>query len=122
MNDTPHRFAGSNVRAARGPVRTAARASRSIVGRRRFQFGIAVLLGALLPLSLRGPLLPGHLLEAASVNALIANVIAVTTAVWMRLSIETYPGIRRAYVILPSALSCHGATLVWFALTRFPYD
>src|SRR3569623_530706 len=122
MNATPHRFAGSNVRSARGPVRPAARASRAIVGRRRFQFGFALLLGALLPWSLRGPILPGHLLEAASVNALIANVIAVTAAFWMRLSIETYPGIRRAYVILPSALSCHGAMLVWFVLSRFPYD
>jgi len=92
------------------------------VSRRRFQFAIAVLLGAILPWSLRGPVLHGELFEAASVNALTANVIAVTAAFWMRLSIETYPGIRRAYVILPSALSCHGAMLVWFVLTRFPYD
>jgi lipopolysaccharide/colanic/teichoic acid biosynthesis glycosyltransferase len=40
----------------------------------------------------------------------------------MRLSIETYPGIRRSYVIFPSALTGHGLTIVWFVLTRFPYD
>lgn len=41
---------------------------------------------------------------------------------WMRLSIETYPGIRRSYVIFPAALTGHGLALTWFALTRFPYD
>ena len=40
----------------------------------------------------------------------------------MRLSIETYPGIRRSYVILPAALTGHGMVIVWFVLTRFPYD
>lgn len=40
----------------------------------------------------------------------------------MRLSIEFYPGIRRAYVILPSASTAHGVALVWFMLTRLPYD
>jgi lipopolysaccharide/colanic/teichoic acid biosynthesis glycosyltransferase len=43
-------------------------------------------------------------------------------AFWMRLSIETYPGIRRSYVIFPAALTGHGLVLTWFALTRFPYD
>lgn len=60
--------------------------------------------------------------RAASITALAANAIAVVIAFWMRLSIETYPGIRRSYVILPSALTGHGVTLVWFVLTRFPYD
>ena len=40
----------------------------------------------------------------------------------MRLSIETYPGIRRSSVILPAALTGHGVVVVWFVLTRFPYD
>ena len=40
----------------------------------------------------------------------------------MRLSIETYPGIRRSSVILPSALAGHGSVVAWFVLTRFPYD
>jgi lipopolysaccharide/colanic/teichoic acid biosynthesis glycosyltransferase len=40
----------------------------------------------------------------------------------MRLSIETYPGIRRSYVIFPAALTGHGLTVVYFVLTRFPYD
>jgi lipopolysaccharide/colanic/teichoic acid biosynthesis glycosyltransferase len=43
-------------------------------------------------------------------------------AFWTRLSIETYPGIRRSSVILPAALTGHGIAVVWFVLTRFPYD
>lgn len=107
------------VRTRREP---AARKERSILTRRRFQFAGALLIGALLPWSLRGSILPGTLLEAASLNGLSGNAIAITIALWMRLSIETYPGIRRAYVILPSALTGHGLVVVWFVATRFPYD
>jgi lipopolysaccharide/colanic/teichoic acid biosynthesis glycosyltransferase len=95
---------------------------RSILTRRRFQYAGALLIGALIPWSLRGSILPGTLLEAASVNGLSGNFVAITIAMWMRLSIETYPGIRRAYVILPSATTGHGMVLVWFVATRFPYD
>jgi hypothetical protein len=93
----------------------------SILTRKRFQFASALAIGALLPWALRWPL-PGAVLEPASTNALAANVAAVIIAMWMRLSIETYPGIRRSYVILPSALTGHGLTLVWFLMTRLPYD
>ncbi|CAA9500463.1 MAG: UDP-N-acetylgalactosamine-undecaprenyl-phosphate N-acetylgalactosaminephosphotransferase [uncultured Sphingomonas sp.] len=95
--------------------------NRSLLTRKRFVFAGALATGALLPWALRGPL-PGRLLEAASTNALWANAIAIGIAFWMRLSIETYPGIRRSYVILPSALTGHGLTLVWFTMTRLPYD
>jgi len=81
-----------------------------------------MMIGALLPWSLRGPFLPGSMFEAASINALTGNAIGVIIAFWMRLSIETYPGIRRTYVILPSSLTGHGVAVVWFLLTRFPYD
>lgn len=93
----------------------------SILTRKRFQFAGALVIGALVPWLMRGPL-PGLVMEPASIIALVANVIAVVIAFWMRLSIETYPGIRRSYVIFPSALTGHGITLVWFVLTRFPYD
>ena len=106
-------------RIVRQPV---AQAERSILTRRRFQYAGALLIGALIPWSLRGSILPGTALEAASLNGLSGNLIAITIAMWMRLSIETYPGIRRAYVILPSATTGHGMVLVWFVATRFPYD
>jgi lipopolysaccharide/colanic/teichoic acid biosynthesis glycosyltransferase len=94
----------------------------SILSRKRFQFGAALLIGALVPWLMRGPILQGSMTEAASVNTLIGNTIAIAIAFWMRLSIETYPGIRRTYVIFPAALTGHGITVVWFLLTRFPYD
>jgi lipopolysaccharide/colanic/teichoic acid biosynthesis glycosyltransferase len=94
----------------------------SILTRKRFQFAGALLIGALIPWLARGPILPGRIGEAASVNTFIANLVAISIAFWMRLSIETYPGIRRSYVIFPSALTGHGLTIVYFVLTRFPYD
>src|SRR3954449_3848740 len=99
--------------------RTAER--RSILTRKRFQFAGALLLGAILPWALR-IFLPGKLIEASSLNALTGNVIAISIAFWMRLSVEIYSGIRRSLVILPAALTGHGLVLVWFVLTRFPYD
>jgi lipopolysaccharide/colanic/teichoic acid biosynthesis glycosyltransferase len=96
--------------------------AQSILVRKRFQFAGALVIGALLPWASRGPLLPGTMFEAASLNTLIANAAAIVIAFWMRLSIETYPGIRRSYVIFPAALTGHGLTVVYFVLTRFPYD
>jgi lipopolysaccharide/colanic/teichoic acid biosynthesis glycosyltransferase len=89
---------------------------------RRFQFAGALILGALLPWSLRGSVLPGRLTEYASIYTVAGNFAAITIAFWMRLSIETYPGIRRSYVIFPAALTGHGLILVWFVATSFPYD
>jgi lipopolysaccharide/colanic/teichoic acid biosynthesis glycosyltransferase len=93
----------------------------SILTRKRFQFASAVLIGGLLPWLLRGPL-PGEMLDPPVLNTLNANFVAVILAFWLRLSIQIYPGIRRCYVILPSALTGHAITLVWFVLTRLPYD
>jgi lipopolysaccharide/colanic/teichoic acid biosynthesis glycosyltransferase len=106
--------------AADKPARKSARTS--LIVRRRFQFAGALVLGAVFPWLLRGPVLPGTLTEHASVNTLVGNVIAIIIAFWMRLSIETYPGIRRSYVIFPAALTGHGLMLVSFVLMRLPYD
>ena len=90
--------------------------------RRRFQFASALVIGALLPFALRGTVLPGLFGEPAGTNALIGNSVAIAIAFWMRLSIETYPGIRSAYVILPTSLTGHGIIVVAFLLSRLPYD
>lgn len=95
---------------------------RTILSRKRFQLASALVVGVFLPWSLRGSVLTGRLAEAASLNAVTANTIAIIIAFWGRLSIETYPGIRRSYVLLPSALTGHGVVVVWFLMTRFPYD
>jgi lipopolysaccharide/colanic/teichoic acid biosynthesis glycosyltransferase len=96
-------------------------AHTSLLVRKRFQFTGALLIGAGIPWLARGPL-PGTMMEPASLNTLIGNMVAVMLAFWTRLSIETYPGIRRSSVILPAALTGHGIVVVWFVLTRFPYD
>ena len=98
------------------------RAPQSLLVRKRFQFAGALFIGAWLPWFARGPLLPGDMLEPASLNTLAGNAVAVILAFWTRLSIETYPGIRRSSVILPAALTGHGVAVVWFVLTRVPYD
>jgi hypothetical protein len=97
------------------------RAAPSILIRKRFQFAGALLIGAFLPWFAR-LFLPGLMFKAASLNTVIGNSVAVIIAFWIRLSIETYPGIRRSSVILPAALTGHGVVIVWFVLTRFPYD
>ena len=56
-------------------------------------------------------LIPGDSFEPASLNSLIANASAIAIALWMRLSIETYPGIRSSYVIFPAALTGHGLVI-----------
>ena len=96
-------------------------APASLLARKRFQFGAALVVGAFIPWFARA-FLPGELIEAASINGLVGNSVAIIIAFWMRLSIETYPGIRRSAVILPSAATGHGTVVVWFVLTRFPYD
>ena len=94
---------------------------RSLVTRRRFQLAGALVVGALLPYLVRG-LVQGLLTDPPAVNALSGNAAAVLLAWWMRLSLETYPGIRSSYVIFPAALAGHGAVVAFFLLTRLPYD
>src|ERR1044071_1029435 len=96
-------------------------APASLLTRKRFQFVAALLVGALLPWLSRS-FLPGEVFEPASIYGFVGNSVAIVIAFWMRLSIETYPGIRRSAVILPSAATGHVTVLVWFVLTRFPYD
>ena len=93
----------------------------SVFHRKRFQLALSLVFAALLPWAARA-FLPGQLFEAASINGLAGNVVAIAIAFWMRLSIETYPGIRRSFILLPAALTGHGLVVAWFLLTRFPYD
>jgi len=79
------------------------------------------LVGAFLPWIIRGALETTPGFDIGS-NALIGNIVAIVIAFRARLSVETYPGIRRSYVILPSALTGHGIVVAWFLLTRFDYD
>ena len=84
------------------------------------------LLGALL-LAACGPLLwrliaTPDAVWISSFNAFYANVAAVVLTLWLRLSFETYPGIRSSMIILPTAAVAHGLVLTFFFFTRLPYD
>ena len=103
------------------PTDRASRMAGSLLTRKRFQLAVSLALGALLPWVARF-FLPGDPFEAASINGLMGNAVAIIIAFWMRLSIETYPGIRRSFILLPAALTGHGLVILWFVLTRFPYD
>lgn len=103
------------------PADRGSRVAGSLLTRKRFQLAVSLVLGALLPWAVRY-FLPGRMFEAASINGLIGNAVAIIIAFWMRLSIETYPGIRRSFILLPAALTGHGLVVLWFVLTRFPYD
>lgn len=91
---------------------------RPILGRRRFQVGGALVLAALGPFAfecLAMRVSPG------TTVALGANAVAVILAFWMRLSIESYPGIRRSYVIVPSVLTAHSIVFAALLASRLPY-
>lgn len=100
----------------------APRSRRSLLTRRRAQFVGALIVAAILPYLLRSLITPGAMTNPPNLNALIANLLAVTIAMWVRLSIGAYPGIRSSYVILPIALAAHGAVLVFLLMARLPYD
>jgi lipopolysaccharide/colanic/teichoic acid biosynthesis glycosyltransferase len=92
----------------------------SLLSKRRFQLAGALLFGALIPWAVRGFIL-GRFIPIGQ-NALCGNTIAILVAFWARYSVETFPGIRRSYVILPTCLTAHGIIVAWFVMTRFPYD
>ena len=96
MNEVARKLEPGSISSSVSKARAAAARPQQFLQRRRVQFAGALLLGALLPWSLRGTFLPGTIYEPASINTLAANIVAVAIAMWMRLSIETYPGIRRA--------------------------
>jgi lipopolysaccharide/colanic/teichoic acid biosynthesis glycosyltransferase len=95
----------------------------SIFLRRRFQLAGAILFAALVPYLLRYfSRADFSLLALAGSNAFVGNCAAVLIAFWMRLSVETYPGVQRSYILLPTALVAHALVLTFFVVTLIPYD
>jgi lipopolysaccharide/colanic/teichoic acid biosynthesis glycosyltransferase len=101
---------------------TTLRTQRRFISRQRFNLLGALVAVALLPFLLRAAILPEDTFYAASINALIGNVLAVLIAFWVRLSIETYPGNRSTHVILPSIVLAHAMIVTGLLMTRLPYD
>ena len=95
---------------------------RSLIARKRFQFAVAMVLGAIVPYVVRSLVMPGAATDPPNLNAMFGNAAAIILAFWMRLSVTTYPGIRSSYVILPTALAGHGLIILFLLLSRLPYD
>jgi lipopolysaccharide/colanic/teichoic acid biosynthesis glycosyltransferase len=90
--------------------------------RRRFQFAGALFVSAVIPYLFRSLTIPGAEVDPPVANALFANLFAVTLAMWVRLSIATYPGIRSSYYIIPLAAAAHATVIVLLLMARLPYD
>ena len=54
-------------------------------------------------------------------NSLIANALAICMALWIRISVSTYPGIRAGQVILPAVFVGHATMVILLLLSRLPY-
>jgi lipopolysaccharide/colanic/teichoic acid biosynthesis glycosyltransferase len=113
-----------NVRAvvASETASAVAGSRQSPLMRRRFQFAGALVVSAMLPYLVRSLTIPGAEFDAPNVNAMFANLVAVTLAMWVRLSIATYPGIRSSYYIIPLATAAHATVIVLLLMARLPYD
>ena len=102
------------------PVRAPAR--RSLLSRRRFQLIGALVVAALVPYLLR-PIFYGVTGDQAqSLNALVGNIAAVVMALWIRQSVETYPGVRSSATNLPAAAASHGFVVTAILFLRLDYD
>ena len=102
---------------------TTARASRSIVTRLRFAAAGALVLVPLVPLGIRYALMaPESFHQPSTMASVVANVIAVIIAFWMRVAIQTYPGTRAGVILLPSIAVAHGIVVTAMLMARLPYD
>ena len=90
--------------------------------RRRFEFAGALALAALLPWAGSRWLITDTTFNPAVFhNTLIANVLAICLALWIRISVSTYPGLRAGQVVLPAVFVAHATMLTLLVLTRVPY-
>ena len=100
----------------------AARTQRSFVTRVRFAALGAFLLVPLVPWAARVGIIQVGIHEPSTYASLIANAVAVVIAVWLRISLQPYPGTRTGAVLLPSISFAHLAVLTVMLMLRLPYD
>ena len=90
--------------------------------RRRFEFAGALVLAALVPWAGSRWLISDTSFDPSVFhNALIANVLAICLALWIRISVSTYPGIRAGQVVIPAVFVAHATMLALLVLSRVPY-
>ena len=102
------------------PVKSGSK--QAFVLRRRFEFLGAMAIAALLPWAgLRWLITDATFDAAAYHNSLIANALAICMALWIRISISTFPGIRSGQLILPAIVASHATMVALLLLSRLPY-
>ena len=100
----------------------AGRSRQALVTRQRFAFAGALGVAGLLPFVLRLVVLPDPAFVFTSKISLVANVLAIVIATWIRLSVGTFPGTRSGTLIAPAVAAAHGIVLALLLMTRLPYD
>ena len=98
------------------------RAKQRFVLRRRFEFLGALVVAAILPwLFLRWWITDATFNVYAYHNSMFANALAICMALWIRITISTYPGIRGGQLILPAIVASHATMVILLLLSRLPY-
>ena len=95
---------------------------RAVISRRRVQLLGSLLFSALLPYALRLLITPGSAGDPPALNTFLGNCGAVLIALWVRLSVEPFPGVRSSALNLPVATASHAIVVVAIVLLRVPYD
>ena len=94
----------------------------AFVLRRRFEFGMTLLLAGILPWAASRVVVTDTSFDPAVFhNSLIANLLAICLALWIRISVSTYPGIRAGQIVLPAVFVAHASILILLVLSRLPY-
>jgi lipopolysaccharide/colanic/teichoic acid biosynthesis glycosyltransferase len=90
--------------------------------RRRFEFLGALFFAAFVPWAgLRWLITDTTFSAYAYHNSLIANALAICMALWIRISVSTYPGIRSGQLIVPAIVVSHATMVTLLLLSRLPY-
>jgi lipopolysaccharide/colanic/teichoic acid biosynthesis glycosyltransferase len=98
------------------------RNKQAFILRRRFEFLGALLIAAILPWAfLRWWITDVTFDVHAYHNSMFANVLAICMALWIRITISTYPGIRGGQLILPAIVASHATVVTLLLLSRLPY-
>ena len=93
----------------------------ALISRRRFQLIGALFCAAIVPFLIRTYLFPGTR-DVSALNSLVGNSVAVMLALWGRLSVGNYPGVRSSALNLSTASISHAAVVAAIVLLRVSYD
>lgn len=94
---------------------------RTLWHRVRYQFGLGLLLAAIIPYLIRLELeTPGDI--GSLHNSLIGTIIALLMGYYAFRRVSHYPGVRASYHILPSFAASYGLVLAVFFFARLEYS